>query len=63
MDDLRAAYRRILEKGEAVTDEVSAMQAIGGRVYLVECETPNLKITFSKDLGIAEALLNSEVIL
>ena len=62
VDELRAAYRRILEKGESVTDEVSAMQAIGGRVYLVECESPNLKITFPNDIGIAEAILNSSVI-
>ena len=57
LEGIRAAYKRISDRGEAVTDEVSAMQTIGGRVYLVESLAPNLKVTFPRDLGMAEALL------
>ena len=59
LESIRAAYKRISDRGEAVTDEVSAMQTIGGRVYLVESLAPNLKVTFPRDLGMAEALLKS----
>lgn len=56
-DLLRAAYEKILEQGELVTDEVSAVQALGTEVLLVENPEPNLKITFPADLQLAEAIL------
>ena len=55
------AYRKILEKGELVTDEVSAMQAIGVKVQLVENAEPNPKITVSGDLVLAEKMLQDKV--
>lgn len=52
--DLLAAYRQIIDRGEIVTDEVSALQAAGFPVHLVENPMPNLKITFPADLKLAE---------
>ena len=54
---LRAAYAAILERGEVVTDEVSAVAGIGHVVRLVENGEPNLKITVRGDLVVAEAIL------
>ena len=39
------------------TDEVSALQTIGGRVKFIEPSSPNLKITTPSDLALASALL------
>lgn len=54
---LREAYRRVCERGLAVTDEVSAVREIGVKVKLIESTTPNLKITTPADLALAEALM------
>ena len=54
---LRKAYGKILAEGATVTDEVSALQAIGVKVRLVENQKPNLKITVPADLAIAENIL------
>jgi 2-C-methyl-D-erythritol 4-phosphate cytidylyltransferase len=53
---LREAYRSVSSRGLAVTDEVSALEAIGVRVKFVESTHPNLKITTPADLALAEAL-------
>ena len=50
---LRQAYEAVLSRGELVTDEVSALAAIGQKVMLVENTTPNLKITVASDLELA----------
>lgn len=54
---LRKAYQAVTDWGLAVTDEVSALEAIGQRVKFVESTRPNLKITTPADLALAEALL------
>lgn len=54
---LRRAYRQVLDSGELVTDEVSAVQAIGEPVRLVENDSPNPKITFPADIVLAEAMV------
>ena len=59
LEVLQSAYRRVLGRGDVVTDEVSAVQANGGRVYLIESVAPNLKITFARDLEVAEALVGA----
>jgi len=56
-DLLENAYRYVLAEGLLVTDEVSALAAIGTEVRLVENPQPNPKITFPADLPLAEALL------
>lgn len=55
LDLLRQAYRCVAEKGLCVTDEVSAMEAIGVPTRLVP-GTPNLKITLPGDLELAELI-------
>jgi 2-C-methyl-D-erythritol 4-phosphate cytidylyltransferase len=42
-----------------VTDEASAVEALGYKPRLVEGSTTNLKVTFASDLQIAEGLLGS----
>jgi 2-C-methyl-D-erythritol 4-phosphate cytidylyltransferase len=54
---LLEAYEAVAAQGLAVTDEVSAMEAIGLRVKFIESIQPNLKITTPADLALAEALL------
>ena len=54
---LLEAYAAVASQGLAVTDEVSALEAIGVRVKFVASEHPNLKITTPADLALAEALL------
>lgn len=54
---LRQACAAVAEQRLAVTDEVSALEAIGLRVKLVESRSPNLKITTPADLALAEAIL------
>ena len=56
---LREAYASLLARGGLVTDEVSAVTAIGGAVRLVENIEPNLKITVPGDLAVAAAILRS----
>lgn len=51
------AYAAVTARGLEVTDEVSALEAIGVKVKLVESTRPNLKITTPADLALAEALI------
>ena len=54
---IEEAYRLILDKGELVTDEVSALEQAGQKTFLVAHESPNFKITYPEDLLLAERLL------
>ncbi len=54
---LLAAYASVREKNLTITDEVSALEAIGVPVKLIESTHPNLKITTPADLALAEALI------
>ncbi len=54
---IRKAYRALMDRGESVTDEVSAVQAIGGRVALYRNEEWNFKITFPRDIEMASQVL------
>jgi 2-C-methyl-D-erythritol 4-phosphate cytidylyltransferase len=51
------AYADVAARRLTVTDEVSALEAMGVAVKLVESTRPNLKITTPADLALAEALL------
>lgn len=55
------AYAGLIRRGEAVTDEVSALQEAGGRVALFRNEDWNFKITFPRDLELAEQVLRRRV--
>ena len=55
---LREAYAAVAERGLAVTDEVSALEAIGVPTKLVTSPFPNPKITVPADIHLAAALLS-----
>jgi len=51
------AYASIIAKNEHVTDEVSAVQKLGKKIALLRNDDWNLKITFPRDLEMAEHIL------
>ena len=51
------AYQSLFEEKVSISDEVSAVQRIGGKVMLVPNEDPNFKITYPTDLPLAEFIL------
>ena len=51
------AYEGVAKKSLTVTDEVSAIEHAGGKVVIVPAQDQNLKITFVRDLLLAEAIL------
>lgn len=51
------AYAAVAASKLSITDEVSAVEHLGGKVFLVPNEHPNLKITFPRDLVLAECYL------
>jgi 2-C-methyl-D-erythritol 4-phosphate cytidylyltransferase len=53
LSELRRALRGALEKGQAVTDEASAMELAGYPVQLVAGPAANLKVTVPSDLPLA----------
>lgn len=55
---LRQAYSAVMERQLAVTDEVSALEAIGIPTKLVTSPFPNPKITVPADILLAAALLS-----
>jgi 2-C-methyl-D-erythritol 4-phosphate cytidylyltransferase len=55
---LREAYKRIVDSGRSVTDEVSALQEAGHTVRLLQNTDWNIKITFPRDLELAEKMIN-----
>jgi 2-C-methyl-D-erythritol 4-phosphate cytidylyltransferase len=57
---LRKAYGNLknLDKSE-ISDDAQLVEAIGGKVSIVETDTSNIKITHQADIAIAEAILKS----
>ena len=54
---LEQAYNLVVQAGRQVTDEVSAVELLGHKVRLVPNAEVNLKITYERDLQLAEAVL------
>lgn len=54
---LEEAYRAVFAKGLRVTDEVSAVERLGRKIVLVPADGSNLKITYERDLRLAESIL------
>jgi 2-C-methyl-D-erythritol 4-phosphate cytidylyltransferase len=52
------AYAALMAHNEMVTDEVSAVQKIGKRVALLKNDDYNFKITFPRDLPLAEQVMD-----
>ncbi|WP_231512077.1 2-C-methyl-D-erythritol 4-phosphate cytidylyltransferase [Paucibacter sp. KBW04] len=51
----------LAQLGEAITDEASAVEALGHAPLLVESPMENFKVTWPSDFAMAEALLKSRV--
>lgn len=58
---LREAYRRIFDQKIVVTDEVSAVEQLGRKIFLVPNEDLNFKITYPQDLALVEFVLSQRV--
>jgi len=58
LDVIRHALATVRERGTQVTDDTAACELIGQPVQLVECATPNPKVTFPGDLACIEVLLH-----
>ncbi len=58
---LRKAYAVVMEKDLLVTDEVSALEQIGRKIFLVPNEDANFKITYPQDLPLAEFVLTQRL--
>lgn len=56
-DLLERAYAAVAADKVVVTDEVSAVQHVGGKVVLVPNDEWNVKITYPRDLAIAEVIV------
>ena len=54
---IKAALTRTLDKGLKITDDCSAVEAMGYNVTIVAGETDNIKLTSAKDLYTAEGIL------
>ena len=51
------AYEAVAAKGLAITDEVSAVEHLGKKIMLVPNDELNFKITFPRDLALAELVV------
>jgi 2-C-methyl-D-erythritol 4-phosphate cytidylyltransferase / 2-C-methyl-D-erythritol 2,4-cyclodiphosphate synthase len=56
---LQAALDQACKAGRAVTDEASAIEAIGLSPKLVKASSQNFKVTYPEDFALAEAILQS----
>ena len=57
-DILVEAYDAVAEKKLSITDEVSAVEQLGRKVFLVPNDEFNLKITYPRDLLLAQSFLS-----
>ena len=55
---IEEAYRDVYAKKVSVTDEVSAVERLDRKVFLVPNDDFNFKITYPRDLPLAEFVLN-----
>lgn len=56
---LHQALIRAMKEGVAITDEASAMEAMGYPALMVEGRSDNIKITHPQDLQLAEVILGA----
>jgi 2-C-methyl-D-erythritol 4-phosphate cytidylyltransferase len=57
---LSVALKDAIDKGVPVTDEASAIEAMGYSPRLVEGSVDNIKITYPGDLNLAEYYLSRQ---
>jgi 2-C-methyl-D-erythritol 4-phosphate cytidylyltransferase len=55
------AYRAVYTENASVTDEVSAVERLGHKVVLVPNKDFNFKITYPRDLALAEFVLAQQI--
>ena len=55
------AYRAVYAENASVTDEVSAVERLGRKVILVPNQDLNFKITYPRDLDLAEFVLTQRI--
>lgn len=55
------AYERVAQESRHITDEVSAVQNMGAEVAIVRAEDENMKITFARDIAVAELILHKRL--
>jgi 2-C-methyl-D-erythritol 4-phosphate cytidylyltransferase len=58
---LEDAYRAVYAEDASVTDEVSSVERLGHKVVLVPNENLNFKITYPRDLALAEFVLTQQI--
>ncbi len=58
-DLLLRAYAEVFAKSHEITDEISALERINEKTYLLPNEAPNFKITYPGDLPLAEQILKT----
>jgi 2-C-methyl-D-erythritol 4-phosphate cytidylyltransferase len=58
---IEEAYRAVFANKVSVTDEVSAIERLGRKVFLVPTEDFNFKITYLRDLALAEFVLKQRM--
>ena len=58
---LEEAYRAVYAENVSVTDEVSAVDRLGRKVVLILNDDFNFKITYPRDLPLAEFILKQRL--
>lgn len=58
---IEEAYQAVFANKVSVTDEVSAVERLGRKVFLVSTEDFNFKITYPRDLALAEFVLKQRM--
>jgi 2-C-methyl-D-erythritol 4-phosphate cytidylyltransferase len=58
---IQDAYRSVYAENASVTDEVSAVERLGRKVILVPNQDLNFKITYPRDLALAEFVLTQRI--
>ncbi len=58
---IEEAYRAVFANKVSVTDEVSAVERLGRKVFLVPTEDFNFKITYPRDLALVEFVLKQRM--
>jgi 2-C-methyl-D-erythritol 4-phosphate cytidylyltransferase len=56
-DLLESAYAGVAEKNLSITDDVSAVEHLGAKILLVPNDDFNIKITYPRDLVLAQSVL------
>jgi 2-C-methyl-D-erythritol 4-phosphate cytidylyltransferase len=55
---IKQAYAPLIKDKIIVTDDAAAVERLGKKVFIVECDSTNLKITTPEDLWMAEIVLS-----